>query len=57
LFLPAGAVLLGAFQDKHDHATLANVRLLFHSPYIDAYKESIEISLVTAVLGGIFGKK
>jgi putative spermidine/putrescine transport system permease protein len=47
--------MLGAFQDKGDHATLANIRLLFQHPYIDAYKTSLEISLVTAVLGGIIG--
>jgi putative spermidine/putrescine transport system permease protein len=55
LFIPAGAVLLGAFQDKHDHATLSNIRLLFDHPYIDAYKTSIEISLVTSILGGLGG--
>ena len=55
LFVPAGAVLLGAFQDKNDNATLANVRLLFNHPYIDAYQTSIEISLVTALIGGIAG--
>ncbi|HEX7626603.1 MAG TPA: ABC transporter permease subunit [Gaiellaceae bacterium] len=53
--MPAGAVLLGAFQDKHDHATFANVRLLFNHPYIDAYQTSIEISLVTALIGGAVG--
>jgi putative spermidine/putrescine transport system permease protein len=55
LFVPAGAVLLGAFQDKNDNPTLANVRLLFDHPYIDAYKTSFEISIVTAVIGGIAG--
>jgi putative spermidine/putrescine transport system permease protein len=55
LFVPAGAVLLGAFQDKNDNPTIANIRLLFHHPYIDAYQTSIEISLVTAVIGGIAG--
>ena len=55
LFVPAGAVMLGAFQDKNDHATFANIRLLFQQPYRDAYKTSIEISLVTAILGGVFG--
>jgi len=55
LLLPAGAVLVGAFQDKQDKFTLDNVRLLFHHPYIDAYQTSIEISIVTAVLGGIAG--
>jgi putative spermidine/putrescine transport system permease protein len=55
LFVPAGAVMLGAFQDKNDHATIDNLRLLFHHPYIDAYKTSIEISLVTSILGGLGG--
>jgi putative spermidine/putrescine transport system permease protein len=55
LFVPAGAVLVGAFQDKNDHATLANIRLLFNHPYIDAYKTSFEISLVTALIGGAAG--
>jgi putative spermidine/putrescine transport system permease protein len=55
LFLPAGAVLLGAFQDKNDNPTFANIRLLFNHPYIDAYKTSIEISLVTALIGGTVG--
>ena len=38
LFLPAGSVLIGAFQDKSDDGyTFSNVRLLFNHPYIDAY--------------------
>jgi len=55
LFVPAGAVLIGAFQDKNDNFTFANIRLLFNHPYIDAYQTSIEISLVTALLGGVCG--
>jgi putative spermidine/putrescine transport system permease protein len=55
LFVPAGAVMLGAFQDKADHATFSNIRLLFHHPYIDAYWGSIRISLITAIVGALFG--
>src|SRR3954451_4906787 len=55
LFLPAGSILLGAFEGKESGWTIANVQLLFHHPYIDAYKTSIEISLVTALAGGIAG--
>jgi len=55
LFLPAGSVLLGAFKGVHGGYTAANIRLLFHHPYIDAYKTSIEVSVVTAVLGGLVG--
>jgi putative spermidine/putrescine transport system permease protein len=55
LIVPAGAVMLGAFQDIRGNASISNIRLLFDHPYIDAYKTSIEISLVTAILGGAFG--
>ena len=57
--VPVPAGRLGARRrvpgQSTDHATLSNIRLLFQHPYIDAYRESIEISLVTALLGGIFG--
>ena len=55
LFLPAGDVLLGAFKSVDGGWTLDNVRTLFHQPYLDAYKTSIEVSLVTAVVGGLLG--
>ena len=55
LFLPAGSVLLGAFRSVHGGYTFSNIRLMFDHPYIDAYKTSIEVSLVTAVLGGFVG--
>lgn len=55
LFLPAGSVLLGAFKGVHGGYTLANIRLLFNHPYIDAYKTSIEVSVITALLGGLVG--
>jgi putative spermidine/putrescine transport system permease protein len=48
-------VLVGAFQSKGKGYTFENLRLLFNHPYIDAYKTSIEISLVTAVIGGVAG--
>jgi putative spermidine/putrescine transport system permease protein len=55
LFLPAGSVLLGAFKGAHGGWTTENIGKLFDSPYIDAFKTSIEISLVTALLGGALG--
>jgi putative spermidine/putrescine transport system permease protein len=48
-------VLLGAFQGKTGGYTFSNVRVLFDHPYIDAYKTSLEVSLITALLGGIVG--
>ena len=48
-------MLIGAFQSKGTGYTLENVRTLFHHPYIDAYQTSIEVSLVTALIGGVVG--
>jgi putative spermidine/putrescine transport system permease protein len=47
--------MLGAFKAKDGGWTTENVRLLVHQPYIDAYKTSIEVSLVTAAIGGALG--
>jgi putative spermidine/putrescine transport system permease protein len=55
LLLPAGNVLVGAFQSKDGGYTLDNIRTLFDEPYRTAFKNSVEVSLVTALLGGLFG--
>jgi putative spermidine/putrescine transport system permease protein len=55
LFLPAGEVMLGAFKGKTHGWTTSNVTDLFHQPYLNAYKTSIEISAVTAILGAFIG--
>jgi putative spermidine/putrescine transport system permease protein len=55
LFLPAGSVIVGAFKNKAGAWTFSNITLLFHEPYISAFKESIEVSAVTALLGGAIG--
>jgi putative spermidine/putrescine transport system permease protein len=55
LFLPAAKVMIGAFQDDAGGATLGHVRKLFNEPYLTAFKNSIEVSLVTAGLGAVFG--
>ena len=56
LFLPAGQVLLGAFKGAHGGATFSNVSALIHTDNLrNAYKTSIEVSLVTAGLGALFG--
>lgn len=55
LFLPAGRVLVGAFQDTAGGYTLGHVERIFDEPYRSAFRNSIEISLVTAVVGGLLG--
>ena len=54
-FLPAGQVLFGAFKGVDGGFTLSNIQELKNEPYISAYKNSIEVSLVTAVVGGLLG--
>ncbi len=55
LLLPAGNVLVGAFKSSDGGYTLDNVQTLFDEPYRTAFKNSIEVSLVTALLGGVLG--
>ena len=55
LLLPAANVLVGAFRSPGGGYTLENVRSLFDEPYRSAFKNSIEVSLVTALLGATVG--
>jgi putative spermidine/putrescine transport system permease protein len=49
-------VLVGAFKDAHGGLTLSNVHDIVRiHQFREAYKTSIEISLVTALLGALFG--
>lgn len=55
LLLPAGNVLRGAFRSQEGDYTLDTLHKLFQGQYLNAYQTSIKISVVTAVLGGVFG--
>jgi len=55
LFIPAASIIAGAFKDAKGHRTLSNIHQVFQSQYIDAFRTSIEISVVTALLGGAVG--
>jgi putative spermidine/putrescine transport system permease protein len=55
LLLPAANVMIGAFQSPDGGYTLDNVRALLDEPYRTAFKNSIQVSLVTAGLGGLSG--
>lgn len=55
LLVPAGVVMVGAFQSQEGGWTLVNVRTLFDEPYRTYFANSIEVSLVTALLGGLVG--
>jgi putative spermidine/putrescine transport system permease protein len=55
LFLPAGKVIVGALQSPDGGFTTDNVSKLFDEPYLTAFKNSIEVAFVTALLGGLLG--
>jgi putative spermidine/putrescine transport system permease protein len=47
--------MVGSFKGNDGGVTLSHVEKLFHDPYLSGYKTSIEVSLVTALLGGVLG--
>lgn len=55
LIVPAATVLVGAFENDEGDFTFANISELFDSQFLDGYRVSIEISLVTSLAGGALG--
>jgi putative spermidine/putrescine transport system permease protein len=55
LLVPAGALLIGAFRTQDGQFTTEFMKDIFRGSSLDAYKTSIEISFITAVLGGALG--
>ena len=47
--------MVGAFKGAHGGWTIDNIKLLFHSPYWQYYRASIQISLITALAGAAIG--
>jgi len=55
LALPVSFLVVGSFQDEAGSGTLQNYRDLATPLIVNAFRNSIEVSLVTALLGGAFG--
>ena len=55
LLWPTYIVLVGAFQDTHGHPTLNNLHAITSGVYLKIFRNSIELSLVTALIGSICG--
>ena len=56
LVIPMIAVAIGAFQNPDTSAfTLSNVNIATHGAYLQGFKESIILSVLAAVIPGIFG--
>jgi putative spermidine/putrescine transport system permease protein len=55
LLIPTIYLVVGSFQNKAGEVTLQNYADLSQAQISNAFLASIEISLVTAILGGVFG--
>ena len=55
LLLPSAAILIEAFKDDHRRWTTHNITRLFQHQFLHAYQTSINLSLVTAAAGALFG--
>ncbi len=55
LLAPTIVLVKASFQDPAGAFTFENVRALFQGELLHAYRTSIEISLVTALVGGLLG--
>jgi putative spermidine/putrescine transport system permease protein len=53
--VPAGALLIGAFRTQEGEFTTKFFKNIFKGTSLDAYVKSVEISLITAALGGLLG--
>jgi putative spermidine/putrescine transport system permease protein len=55
LIAPAGYLVVGSLQDAQGRFTIANLVGLFQPFVLQAYWLSLQVSLITAVSGGLFG--
>jgi putative spermidine/putrescine transport system permease protein len=55
MLLPAGTLLVGSFQDARGGFSLSNIAHLFRPSILASYLLTIQVSLVTAVGGALFG--
>ncbi len=55
LILPSLSLFTGSFTDTNGNFTFQNVLGLSRKDIVDAYMLSIQISVVTAIIGGLFG--
>ena len=55
LLIPTGELIVGAFRTANGTWTLANIHDIFRAPYPQAFEFSLELSALSAAIGGIFG--
>jgi putative spermidine/putrescine transport system permease protein len=54
-FWPIGEVALNAFKDNDGAYTLSNIQLLFQDPYRLAFRNSISLGFISALVGSVIG--
>ncbi len=55
LLIPTAEIVVQAFRTPSGHFTLANVHGLTHSQVLSAFEATIKVSVITAIVGGVFG--
>jgi putative spermidine/putrescine transport system permease protein len=55
MLLPAASIFIGSFQDAQGSFTFQNILNLFRPNILSSYLLSVEVSLVTALGGALFG--
>ncbi len=55
LLIPTGQLIVDAFKGPTGAFTLSNVSAILHQPYLPAFQFSLEVSALSAAMGGIFG--
>jgi len=55
VILPSSNLFLGAFQDGHGNFTLENIGVLLNPYVLKSYSVSLQVSVITSLVGGIFG--
>jgi putative spermidine/putrescine transport system permease protein len=55
MILPSVNLFAGAFQDRQGNFTLSNVRVMLEPYVLRSYSVSLQVSVITSVLGGLIG--
>lgn len=55
LVFPSLNLFIGAFQDQQGNFTLANINFLANPYSLKSYSISLQVSVITSIVGGIFG--
>jgi putative spermidine/putrescine transport system permease protein len=55
LLIPTGQLIVDAFKGKTGGFTLSNISAILHQPYTPAFEFSLEVSGLSALMGGLLG--